>query len=445
MPGVPQPTLLRAIGRWSLAALTINCIIGSGVFGLPSVIFGLVGVASPFAWLFAAAATALIMACFAEVSSRFDQSGGIYLYSRTAFGRTTGIAVAWLGWLGRLTACAANANLFVIYLAEFWPAANAPVPRVLVLILLVAVLTAVNYAGVRRGTTQSNLFTAAKLITLGAFIIASLAFIAFGHHSVIISTPRGTLGTWLPPILLLMFAYGGFETALMPGGEAENPRRDYPFALFVALITCTVVYTTTQLLINSILPLSLFTDRPMAAAAQVVVGKWGAGLVSAGVLISTYGYLSANILGAPRILFAMAEHGDMAPALARVHSRFRTPHLAIVTFSVLLCGFAIAGSFEWNVFISAVSRLFYYGSVCAALPVLRRKPGVPPEQFRLAFGDLIAVLAVGVALLLFPKVDRHGAVITGALVVAIATNSIWAARRARANRIVEARAAGERR
>jgi basic amino acid/polyamine antiporter, APA family len=166
MSAPAQPTLVRAIGRWSLAALTINCIIGSGVFGLPSVISGLVGASSPFAWLFAAGATGLVMACFAEVASRFDQSGGVYLYARTAFGRTFGITIAWTGWLARLTAAAANANLFVIYLAEFWPAAKNPIPRLLILTLLLGVLAAVNYVGVRRGAVLSNVFTAGKLLTL---------------------------------------------------------------------------------------------------------------------------------------------------------------------------------------------------------------------------------------------------------------------------------------
>src|SRR6266705_4389934 len=133
MPEPDRPTLVRAIGRWSLAALTINCIIGSGIFGLPSQISAALGRASPFAWIFAAIATALVMACFAEVSSRFDQTGGIYLYTRTAFGRTTGITIAWLGWLTRLTAAAANVNIFIIYLAEFWPAARTPLPRFLVM------------------------------------------------------------------------------------------------------------------------------------------------------------------------------------------------------------------------------------------------------------------------------------------------------------------------
>jgi basic amino acid/polyamine antiporter, APA family len=430
MPESP-PTLVRAIGRWSLAALTINCIIGSGIFGLPSQLAATLGKESPFAWIFAAIATALVMACFAEVSSRFDRTGGVYLYSRTAFGRTTGIAVAWLGWLARLTAAAANANLFVIYLAEFWPGAKAPISRVLVLSLVLGALTIVNYIGVKRGTTQSNLFTAAKLITLGAFIIVGLVFLALHHQSPVISLPDGPPGKWLHPILLLMFAYGGYETALMPGGEAKDPRRDYPFALLVALITCTVVYTMTQLVVISILPESFTTDRPMAAAAQIMLGSGGAALVSAGILISCYGYLSANILGFPRILFAMGEQGDMPAALARVHPRFRTPHIAIIIFVVLLWGFSVAGSFEWNLFISAMSRLIYYGSVCVALPVLRHKTNVAAERFHLPLGNLIAVLAVAASLLLFPKLDKAGAMVLAVVAVLVAANTLWAARHTR--------------
>src|SRR5581483_1471526 len=339
--------LVRAIGRWSLAALTINCIIGSGVFGLPSVIAGTLGKESPYAWLFAAIATALVMGCFAEVSSRFDQSGGVYLYSRVAFGRTTGIAVAWFGVLGRLTAVGANANLFVIYLAEFWPAAKVPAARVLVLTVLFVVLTWVNYVGVRSGTRLSNLFTAVKLITLGVFV-AGGSLLAVTHHQFIRSVPSGPADKWSHPILLLMFAYGGYETALMPGGEAKDPRRDYPFALFTALLTCTVVYTMTQWIVVSLVPIKSMTDRPIANAAQAIVGPWGAAVVSVAILAATYGYLGANVLGFPRTLFALAEQGDVPAVFARVHPRFRTPHIAIVVFSCAALFFSIAGSFGWN-------------------------------------------------------------------------------------------------
>jgi amino acid transporter len=408
----------------------INCIIGSGVFGLPSVIAGALGNASPFAWLFAGAATGLVMACFAEVASRFDQSGGVYLYTRAAFGRAFGIAIVWLGWLARLTAAAANANLFVLYVGEFWPGAKNPLPRIILLTLLLAVLTAVNYVGVKKGATQSNLFTAAKLVTLVGFIAAGLFFIIFKHIPLVISAPSGSPKLWLHPVLLLMFAYGGYETALMVGGEAKDPRRDYPFALAVSLIVCVLIYTMTQWLTISLLPGALMTDRPMATAAQLIIGVWGARLVSLGVLISCYGYLSANILGFPRILFAQAEQGDLPQWVATVHHRFRTPYVAIVIFAICLWAFSLMGTFQWNVAISAMARLIYYASVCAALPVLRRNKEAPEARFRLPLGNVFAVLAIAVSLLLFPKLDGRGLLVMGVLAVCILANSLWAAARA---------------
>ncbi len=410
----------------------VNCIIGSGVFGLPSVIAGLVGNASPFAWLFAAAGSGLVMACFAEVSSRFNQSGGIYLYTRTAFGRIFGITIAWLGWLTRLTAAAANVNIFIIYLAEFWPAVKAPAPRFLVMTVLLAFLTIVNYLGVRSGTGLSNLFTVAKLLTLAGFIAVGFLFLALKHHPLVISPPSGSLGNWRHSILLLMFAYGGYEAGLMPAGEAKNPRRDYPFALFIALGTCTFVYTSTQWLIVSVLPHASASDRPLAAAAQIMLGPLGASIISIGVLISSYGLLGANILGFPRILFALAEHGDLPGVMAKVHPKFRTPHVAIVAFALCLWGFSLAAGFQWNITMSAGIRLIYYASVCVALPVLRSRENAPSPEFHLPMGHLFAVLAVGASLLLFPRMDFPGVIVLCVLAVCVIVNSWWAAGRARA-------------
>src|SRR5579872_1740754 len=128
--------LVRVIGRWSMAALIVNCIIGSGVFGLPSVLAGLLGRASVLAVVLGAVAMAIIMACFAEVASRFSETGGVYLYAHEAFGRFMGIQVGWLVWFVRLTACAANANLFVVYLGAFWPGATQTITQLIILTLL---------------------------------------------------------------------------------------------------------------------------------------------------------------------------------------------------------------------------------------------------------------------------------------------------------------------
>ena len=243
------------------------------------------------------------------------------------------------------------------------------------------------------------------------------------------SLPAGRPGTWLHAVLLLMFAYGGYETALMPGGEARNPRRDYPFALFAGLAVCAVVFTMAQWVVISVLPQASTTDRPMAAAAQLMLGPWGAGLVSVGVLVSCYGYLSANILGFPRILFALAEHRDIPSVMAKVHPKFRTPHVAILVLAGCAWIFSLAGGFQWNLTISAMSRLIYYGSVCAALPVLRRRQNVPSAEFRLPMGDVFSVLAVGVSLLLFPKLDRPALLVMAVLTGCIIANSLWATRR----------------
>jgi len=300
-----------------------------------------------------------------------------------------------------------------------------------VLTVLLGFLTVVNCRGVRSGTTLSNLFTAAKLITLGAFISAGIVFLALNHHPLVTALPTGKPSTWLHAVLLLVFAYGGYETAVMPGGEAKNPRRDFPFALFIGLAVCTVVYTMTQWVVISVLPQASATERPMAAAAQLMFGTWGSGIVSVGVLFSCYGYLSANILGFPRMLFALAEHGDLPSVMAKVHPKFRTPYVAILILAACAWIFSLVGSFQWNLTISAITRLIYYGAVCVALPVLRRKPNVPPAQFHLPWGNLFATLAVGTSLLLFRRPDKPGVWVLGILAVLVVANSLWAARRAR--------------
>jgi amino acid transporter len=401
----PGRQLVRAIGRWSLAALAVNSVIGSGIFGLPSVVAGFVGRASPLAVLFAGAAAGVVMGCYAELASRFQEAGGPYLYARAAFGRMMGIQTAWLLWLGQVAAPAANANLFVIYLAEFWPHARDPLARALILTALVGVLALINLLGVREGALVSNLFTAAKLVPLLAVIVLGMVFMLTRHPSISNgSSVPYSAGAWLNAILLLVFAYGGFETALAPMSEARNPRRDAPFALFAALVACTVIYATIQCVVVGILPDAAHSERPLADVARLAIGNLGAGLVAIGALISFYGYLSAKILAMPRVTFALAEQGDFPRVFAAVHPRFKTPYVSVLVFAGLIWGFALLGEFKWNVTLSAIARLFYYGVGCAALPVLRRKQ---PEgaAFRLPGGSILAIGGVVICLVLLSQVD----------------------------------------
>jgi basic amino acid/polyamine antiporter, APA family len=402
---VSRQELVRAIGRWSLVALVVNSIIGSGIFGLPSTIAVLIGRSSVWAVVAAGAGMGVVMACFAEVASRFQQAGGPYLYGRAAFGRFMGIQTAWMLWLGQVAAPAANANLFVIYLGEFLPRAKEPVPRALILTALVGFLTVINIRGVRGGTQVSNLFTAAKLVPL--FAVIALGFVVLHvHHSTMATAAMSpaTTNQWMKAILLMVFAYGGFETALAPMSEARNPQRDAPFALFVALVVCTVIYALIQWAVVGVLPDAAHSTRPLADVARIAAGPTGAAMVAIGALISFYGYLSAKILAMPRVLFALAEQGDFPKSFAAVHRRFHTPYVSILAFALLVWTFALIGEFKWNVTLSAVARLLYYSVGCAALPVLRRKqPG--GARFRVPAGNVLSIVGVILCLILVTRVD----------------------------------------
>ena len=397
--------LVRAIGRWSLTALVVNSVIGSGVFGLPSTVAGLIAKFSPLAVLLAGAGMGIIFGCFAEVASRFQQAGGPYIYARAAFGRGMGIQMGWMLLLGQVAAPAANANLFVIYLGEFWPHAKEPLPRALILTGLVGVLAFINVRGVRAGAQVSNFFTAAKLLPLFAVIAMGL-FVLQAHSAGILSAAPAAVTTdqWTKAVLLLVFAYGGFETALAPMSEAKDPRRDAPFALFAALFVCTVVCALIQWVVLGVLPDAAHSERPLADVARIAVGSFGAALVAVGALISFYGYLSAKILGMPRVTFALAEQGDFPTVFATVHPRFHTPYVSILFFATLVWAFALSGEFKWNVTLSAVARLLYYAVCCAALPVLRRKH---PESagFHLPAGNLFAGLGTLMCVALVTRVD----------------------------------------
>jgi APA family basic amino acid/polyamine antiporter len=415
--------LVRAIGRWSLVALAINSVIGSGIFGLPSTIAGLLGRHSVLAVLIAGVAIGVIIACFAEVASYFSEAGGPYLYARTAFGRLVGIMVGWTFYLAQSAAPAANANLFVTYLAEFWPIVNERWHRNAILTLLVGLLALINILGVRRGTTVSNVFSVAKILPLLMVILAGAAV------TIVHPVPMGAEGiipgsAWLKAMVLLVFAYGGFETGLAPAGEAKSPKRDLGFSLFVALAACIAIYSLVQWVVVGVLGPGATTDRPLAEVARVTMGNRGATVVTIGALVSVYGYLSAKLLSMPRVTFALSEGGDLPRVFSAVSWSFQTPWFSILAYAVVVWGLAISGSFAWNVTLSAMARLFYYGVVCAALIVMRRKqPGA--AQFRVPGGPVLAVVGILLCVALATQVDRSKSLILGATFAAALVNWVW--------------------
>jgi amino acid transporter len=186
--------------------------------------------------------------------------------------------------------------------------------------------------------------------------------------------------------------------------EATNPQRDAAFSLFAGLVICTVVYTLIQWVSISVLSNAGASQRPLADVARLALGEKGAVIVTIGALVSFYGYLSAKIVGVPRVTYALAERGDFPEVFAAVHSRYRTPYFSILVFALLTWLLALLGSFAWNLTLSAVARLVYYGAGCAALPVLRRqRPGA--ARFRVPGGQMLSVVGVILCAGLLTQVD----------------------------------------
>ncbi|MEP6473492.1 MAG: APC family permease, partial [Gemmatimonadota bacterium] len=254
----------------------------------------------------------------------FDGAGGPYRYAHAAFGRLAGIEVGWLFYLVRITASATNANLFVILLGLLWPGATGPVASRMVLVLLIFPLALVNYRGVKGGTVISSALVVLKALPLVLFIGAGLWYLR-GHGSVPTTAVVTGPGAYLDSILLLGFAYGGFEAALVPLAEARDPRRDAPFALFVALASCAVIYSLAQVVVTGTLADPASVQRPLAESARVIAGGSGAVFMTLAALISIAGYMAGTMVNVPRITWAMSDSGDLPGWLAAVHPRFRTP------------------------------------------------------------------------------------------------------------------------
>jgi amino acid transporter len=418
--------LVRTIGRWSLVALIINTMIGASIFGLPALIAARLGKWSPIGYLVAFAGIAAIAACMAEVASQFREAGGPYLYARVAFGRFLAIQNGWLTWLSRIAAVSAVANLFILYLSEFFPGVKAPLARAGVLTILIVFLAVVNYRGVTGGNRLSNFFTVTKVTLLAFFIVAGFAALAL--HPGIRVTPAATQATaadWFEALLLMIYSYGGFEAALIATGETRDSRKDIPFALFTAIAVTTLLYIAVQYLVIHTIPNAGASSKPVVDSARQFLSPLGVQIVAAGTLVSAYGYLSANMLHTPRITFAMGERGDFPAFFGRIHPRFRTPHLSIVIFAAALLLFSIAGDFRWNATLSSVARLFVYGSVAAALPALRKKQP-QADRFRLPFGLFIAALALLFTGVLVTRM-RVGELIVISITATLAfANWVWA-------------------
>jgi APA family basic amino acid/polyamine antiporter len=419
------PTLRRELGKWDLTAIGVNQVIGGAVFALPAALAASAGGWSP--WMVAAigCASMLIALSFAEVASRFDGTGGPYLYTRAAFGRFAAFEVGWLMWFTRAASWASVINVLAASLGFYWPSVTAGTPRMLLMTAIIATLAAINIRGIRQSSVVLNALTIGKIAPLLVFIGAGLFFI---DPSALVPGPLPTMASLSASALLLIFAFGGYEVVPVPAGEARDPIRTVPFALIMTIVIVTAIMTLAQVVALGTLPGLAASKTPLADAAARFLGSGGAALVTLGAVFSTTGNNMGQALSGSRNLFALAEQGDLPRFFGNVHPRFRTPVNAILVTSVVSLVLAVSGTFAATATVSAISRLLVYVATCASTIRLRNPAFagvVRPAIFVIPLGPVIPSVAILIALAIVAGatsaqlIGGAAAVVVGAVLYAV--------------------------
>jgi APA family basic amino acid/polyamine antiporter len=393
----PAPALVRELGRWDLTAIGVNQVVGGSIFAMPAALAASVGAWSPLLVLAIGLASMLIAVTFAEVSSRFDATGGPYLFTRAAFGRFLSFEVGWMQWFTRVASWAAVINVLVASLAFYWPAASTEPDRSMLMAVVISSLAVINILGIRQSAWVVNTLTIGKLVPLVLFVAFALPLVSVAQVQPGSPPPFAEIST---SALLLIFGYGGYEVVPIPAGESRNPHRDVPFALVMTLVIVTSLFALVQLGCLAALPGLATSKTPLIDAAGRVAGIAGAAVITLGAVISTTGNNMGQALSGSRALFALAEQGDVPRPFARVSRRYRTPVVAIVVTASVSLLLATTGSFTIMAAASAVSRLFVCGTTCAAALRLRDPAfdgRVSPPRFRLPLGPTIPVAAIAIA------------------------------------------------
>jgi amino acid transporter len=407
---------VRAIGPWTLGANALNLSLGGGIFALPAVVAAILGPAAIVAYLVCGVAIALVLACFVEVGSHVTRSGGAIAYIEDSFGPMMGFA-AWV--IYSLFYCAASdaaiSLVCVDAVASVVPVLAEGMPRLVALVVLFGGLAAINIVGVRQGARVAVVTTAAKVVPLLVLIGAGCFAINWSSLQWAEWPTASQIGE---ASLLLFFAFSGAEAALTPSGEIQNPARTIPRGMFGGTAALIAIYVAIQMVSQGVLGAELpgQTLAPLGAVAGRLFGDVGSQVFVVCTALTIFGTLAGDMLASPRGVLPAAERGVLPHVLARVHPRYRTPHVAIALFAGIACVFAVTGAFQSLAVLASVSLLLVYLLVCFAAFRLRMTKAARPEgAFRAPGGPLVPALAIVTVLWLLMQCR----VVEGVAVVAI--------------------------
>lgn len=395
-------SLRRVISRLGFGAMNINGVIGAGIFGLPAIAAAKTGAFSPWLFVISGVLVFTIVLCFARAASLVRNTGGITVYATHAFGPLVGFQTGWLAYIGRATAVGANSNLLVAYASWFWAPLDSEPFRSIILSVLILGITWINVRGVKSSMAVVYVFTILKLLPLSLLILFGMGHIDLQMLSSAQLPEFGVLGE---SVLIVLYAFVGFEGSVVAAGEAQRPRRDLPAALIRTTVLIGLIYILVQMVAISTLPGLAGSSMALADVANVLFGPIGASILTLGAVFSITGNVSATVLVAPRITYALARDGSMPASLARVHPTYSTPDVSLWFYGILCLLLALSGSFVWLAVMSTLVRLLTYMVTIAALPRLQKAVEPGEEQFTLPWGHTIPVIAFVLCLWLLTYVS----------------------------------------
>jgi len=395
---VPDSTgegLRRVIGVRAFAATIINNTIGSGIYVRPAVVALLMGASGVLGYLFCGIMLVTIMLCYSEIGSKISATGGSYIYVETAFGRFAGFVVNWLFFFGwGILGSAAMVNVIADSLAILFPVFINPFVRGGLYFILLGGMATVNILGAKEGVKFVQFLTVIKLLPLAAIVLFGISHISISNlywdHVPSAKTTGET-------VLVLFWAFAGFETSLSVSGEIAEPRRTIPRGILLGAAIVFVFYVLIQIVAQGVLGsrITQFKDAPLAAVADKIFGPIGATLVLVATMISCFGNTSGDVMATPRLLFAGANDGFFPKALGKVHPKFATPYVAVITYASLIFIFAISGGFdELAILASAALLLIYLGVVLAMLKLRGRPAPGDAAAFKVPGGMVIPFIAI---------------------------------------------------
>jgi APA family basic amino acid/polyamine antiporter len=390
-----EAALLRAIGTLALTAAVINSIVGGGIFRMPSALATQMGAAAPLALVAGALAIVPIALCFAAVGSRVQVTGGPYSYLTATYGPFAGFIGGALMWISNIASSAGVAAALSVQVANLVPALAPPLPRALLITAVYGSLLALNAFGVRLGARAITTLAALKLTPL--FLLAAIGIVLVDWSQVsftIEDVPSwGALGA---SMVLVMFAYSGMETALIPSGEINDPARDVPRATLAAIALVVLLYLGLQIVGQGLLGPGLATSGVPVADTAGALWAPGRALLLVTACISMAGFLMGNLLGTARLVFALGRDRYLPQVLGTVSAKHRVPLWALVTHAGIAWVLAIAGSFDTLALISGGAICLVYALVSLAAWRAQsrdlRERGDRP--FQLPGGALIPAVAV---------------------------------------------------